>query len=52
MLSNNNTYLRTHNLIKFEPCRNTSANFNKAEFIRIGNGYLVNKLGKRTIASA
>jgi len=33
------------------PLRKASASFKNAELISIGNGNLVNKLGKRTIAS-
>ena len=33
------------------PTRKTSASFNRAVLIKIGNGYFSNKLGNRTIAS-
>lgn len=36
---------------KAYPTRKTSASFNRAVLIKIGNGYFSNKLGNRTIAS-
>ena len=38
-------------LLTAYPLRKTSASFNEAEFIKIGNGYFSNRFGNLTIAS-